>query len=122
MTNSKRQKFMENISNGVFENYREKIYKIIEEFGPISLKEIRDKGIAYTTASGRVSELMDYGVVKDEYNEVKEATDFTVVVEPEEIERRKNAREHEYFMNWYKRGMENGWFAKLATISHTDNH
>ena len=109
MTPAKRNAFLEGIEKGKFDNYRAMVYNLVSRGHAKTLGELMDQGVPEKTASGRISELMDMGLIKADGE--KNST-FTVVTDPTEMDKLMLERSSEKYEQWFKRGVENGYFER----------
>ena len=64
------------------------------------------RGIKKETASARISDLMDLGVVKASGQNI---SFFQVVTDEKEIKELRRSRSRESYLKWLKKGESNGW-------------
>jgi hypothetical protein len=108
MTNAKANAFLNGVNSSKFNTDKAKIYRILEK-QPLTLDGLVLKGFKKETASARISDLMDLGLVKAIGENV---SFFQVVKDEEEIKLLIECRNHANYLNWVKRGKELGYFKK----------
>ena len=106
MTNAKRNAFIKGIESGKFNTDKAKIYKLLEN-KPMKLKEIVACGFLEKTASARLSDLMDLGVVKSDNNPI--ISTFLIVTDPVEQTNLVQSRYEKQHAIWIAKGIEMGW-------------
>lgn len=112
MTKAKREAFLKGITEGKFDNYRAMVYNLISQGHAKTLNAMIDNGIPEKTASGRVSELMDMGLVKV-VGEISltggNVSVFSAVWTDAERDSLMFQRCSEKKEQWLKKGKEMGW-------------
>jgi hypothetical protein len=108
MTTAKTNAFINGVESGKFQTDKAKIYRLLQE-QPLTLDMLVLKGFKKETASARVSDLMDLGLVKANGENV---SFFQVVTDKEEQQRLIDCRNHANYLNWVKKGKELGYFKK----------
>ena len=105
MTHAKYNAFKKGLESGKFETDKLRIYKLLEK-EPLTLDMLVLRGIKKETASARISDLMDLGVVKAIGQNI---SFFQVVTDEKEIKELRRNRSRESFLKWLKKGESNGW-------------
>jgi hypothetical protein len=108
MTTAKRNAFINGIESGSFNNTKAKIYDLLKK-RPLTLDELVLYGFKKETASARISDLMDLGLIKSSGNNV---SFFEVITDPLEQDLQMKARSQEGYEKWIKRGRDFGYFEK----------
>jgi hypothetical protein len=108
MTNAKANAFLNGVNSGKFNTDKAKIYRILEK-QPLTLDGLVLKGFKKETASARISDLMDLGLVKASGENV---SFFQVVTDKQEQQLLVECRNHSNYLNWVKKGKELGYFKK----------
>jgi len=102
MTQAQLNAFINGTKNGTLRTRRAEIYRLILD-RPMTLSHLGYYGHPINTASGRVSELMDLGLVKEQ------GSKFVAVMDEGEQAQLRSKRLKEVFDKWYKKGKEMGW-------------
>jgi predicted HTH transcriptional regulator len=105
MTHAKYNAFIKGLESGKFETDKLRIYKLLEK-EPMTLDMLVLRGIKKETASARISDLMDLGVVKAIGQKI---SFFQVVKDEKEIKELRRNRSRESYLKWLKKGESNGW-------------
>jgi len=96
------------LKNNDFTSVKEHIYELIK-IRPQTLETLTLLGFKNQTASARLSELEDLGLIKSTGENL---SFFTSITDPTEQRLHAQARQQTYYLNWVKRGKENGYFKK----------
>ena len=105
MTTAKYNAFKKGLESGKFDTDKLRIYKLLEK-EPLTLDMLVLRGIKKETASARISDLMDLGVVKAIGQNI---SFFQVVTDEKLICKLQRQRSAESFLKWQKKGKLNGW-------------
>jgi hypothetical protein len=105
MTTAKYNAFKKGLESGKFNTDKLRIYKLLEK-EPLTLDMLVLRGIKKETASARISDLMDLGVVKAIGQNI---SFFQVVTDDKEIKELRRSRSRESYLKWLKKGESNGW-------------
>ncbi|MFA7307641.1 MAG: hypothetical protein WC026_13315 [Hyphomicrobium sp.] len=106
---AKRDAFVKEVKSGKFDSDKSKIYKLLLE-KPMTLENLILYDFPEKTASARISELMDLGLVSAKGNK---HSFFHVVKNKKEQTKLMNERQKETFSQWKKRGEKMGWIDKI---------
>lgn len=113
------QAFLEQLSSGKMGTDKERCYRLMEYHKGISLTEVHTRlGIKRSTASGRLSQLCDMGLIWQHDSGLYYKT-------PEfEIEWRAKQRTAERKRKWLAEGIREGWITDTNSlrISHIPTH
>lgn len=112
MTTAKRNAFISGIESGKFNTDKAKIFNLLRE-KPMKLEQLIAYGFPEKVASARISDLMDLGLVSANGDD---KSIFFVVTDQKQQEMLMQFRQNKAFVNWRKKGEENGWFLKLSTM------
>ncbi len=108
MTKAKITAYVQGIESGKFNNKKQEIYNILKN-KHCTLHDLVLKGYPEKTASARISDLMDLGLVKAVGSEL---SFFSIVTDKKEQDKLRYARQEEKYQQWLKKGEENCWFEK----------
>lgn len=127
MTEAQRDSFIRENQLGKFSTHRHQIYNIMRslEGKGISINGLRDR-MPFTkqsTIAGRVSELMDMGLVKESYNPGNNRQSlFHVVTDKDEQNQLMLNRSEARYKKWRKLGEELLFFKRYATERQQENY
>ena len=108
MTTAKQTAFLKGIESGKFNTDKAKIYKILLN-EPMTLERLVLKGWKHQTASARISDLMDLGLVKA-YG--VDNSFFKVVTDPNEQKTLMQSRYEEKYNQWARKGESMGFMRR----------
>jgi hypothetical protein len=110
MTENQYNSYMEVITSGQQMKQRERVLHRIHN-GSRTLVQIQQSitGIKMSSCSGRVSELLDLGLIEE-----KGAGQFWPVMDPQRAKILSKQRSDARYSKWLKQGDENGYFALHA--------
>lgn len=127
MTEAQRDSFIRENQLGKFSTHRHQIYNIMRslEGKGISINGLRDR-MPFTkqsTIAGRVSELMDMGLVKESYNPGNNRQSlFHVVTDKDEQNQLMLNRSEARYKKWRNLGEELFFFKRYATERQQENY
>lgn len=126
MTQAQRQAFIDQCETGKRSTRRHQVYKVILESNHISLNGIhRALGdVQMATVSGRVSELLDMGLIKEWKSPIvinhHRQSAFKPVHDPEEQQQLSHERTRERYEKWVKLGHTAGFFDRYTADFWTE--
>lgn len=120
MTQAQRASFLLECQTGKRQSRRHQVYKVIREYGHITLNGICHKlgDAKMSTVSGRVSELLDMGLIEEWKSPVvinhHRQSAFKPVYDPDEQKRLSYERTRERYEKWVKLGKNAGYFDRYV--------
>lgn len=110
MTTAKYNAFIKGIESGKFNSDKAKIYRMLQNES-LTLDMIVLRGINKETASARISDLLDLGVIKSTGQTV---SFFLVVTDLNEVKQLQQQRANDVYLNWLKKGKNLGFFTRYV--------
>jgi len=111
MTRAKREAFLRGVKKGIFQNNIGKVYTSIKKTGISTLPQIqKELGISFNRFSGRITDLLDMGVIKE--IRTNKYSMFKIVYSPELQQELADKREYERYVKWLKLGHKKGYIQK----------
>ena len=126
MTQAQRQAFIDQCETGKMSTRRHQVYKVILERKYINLDDICQAlgDVRMATVSGRVSELLDTGLIKEWKSpnviSPQGQSIFKPVHDPEEQQRLSHERTRERYEKWVKLGQNEGYFNRYTAEFWTE--
>lgn len=109
MKSNKIDAFLNQINSGKRESDKVKILRIIKQ-KPITMENLILLGFKIQTASARLSELEEMGLIEKQYNPTNSFSWFRFVESEEEQKKLRQRIENEKKMKYFTRGLELGYF------------
>ena len=109
MTKAKRDAFLEGINSGKFNSIRARIYRRFDDSNSLTITDFEAMGIPHKTASGRISELLNMGLICESGFTERGQSKFIKVLDEAKQDELIEERGLDRYKRWYKVGKENGW-------------
>jgi len=120
MTNAQRQAFIHECETGNRFNKRQLVYKAVCQLpcssleGLLQLLNAQGHKMKMSTLSGRVSELLDMGVIEETGLSVGNVSFFKPVDCPSYQQHLFEQRSKQRYEKWVKQGKQNGYFERYT--------
>jgi hypothetical protein len=115
MSKQSNKAFLKGIENGQFNTDKARIYHMISiEPQTLESLEIKLGKKGKNTFSGRITELLDSGLIKEIIFDSKKYTKYAIVIDAQEQIGRSVVREFNKANNWLNQGKEKGYINLLG--------